>query len=628
VPQHLARNIREVLPELADALEPLYRRALETRRPLVGQEIRGTRDAAAGRDSYWLINCSPVVGSDGEVTGVCAVVQDITDRKHAEVQREERARRRAIVESLGHLALTTNCVQTLMDDAAREIRDALSVNFVEVLELDAEGRSLLLRAGAGWPAGMVRHPDRGARPDLQEGLTLTAQEPIVSSDLQEDKRFTTAPALLEHGARSGVTVVIPGHPSPVGVLGAFATDRREFSDDDVNLLRAIARVLGAAIKEGRSAQALSDAAARVDAIVMTLVDGIITIDDRGVLDSVNPAAERLFGYAAHELLGKNVSVLMPQPYRREHDGYIADYLRTGEAKIIGIGREVVGQRKDGTVFPIELAVSQMRVGGRLMFTGIVRDVTERRRLEREILQATAEEQRRIGQDLHDGVLQELAGVAFAVEVLTQKLAARGAPEAASIRKIADLVDQSITHARDLARGLQPVALEGAGLAVALEALATKVEGLFRISCFFTCDEPCLIHDNALATHLYRIAQEAITNAVRHGKARTVVIDLARGPEGLRLVIRDDGIGLHNAPSDAHGVGLHTMAYRAALVGGRLTVSPGERGGAVIACVIPRPVLERDSTKEDDHGQETTRQRQVQGQNPTRRRPPHRPGTAG
>ena len=120
---------------------------------------------------------------------------------------------------------------------------------------------------------------------------------------------------------------------------------------------------------------------RLRAILHTAVDAIVTIEASGEIESVNPAAERMFGYTRGELLGRNVSMLMPPPWREEHDGYIARYLRTGEARIIGIGREIEAQRKDGSVFPVDLAVSEVRLPGRRMFTGIVRDLTERREME-------------------------------------------------------------------------------------------------------------------------------------------------------------------------------------------------------------------------------------------------------
>ncbi len=131
----------------------------------------------------------------------------------------------------------------------------------------------------------------------------------------------------------------------------------------------------------RAEDALAEQSARLAAIVETAVDAIITIDEQGIIDSFNPAAERLFGYARDEVLGKNVSLLMPSPFREQHDSYIEHYLATGERRIIGSGREVAAQRKDGTTFPILLAVSEMHVGNRRLFTGLVHDITLRKQAE-------------------------------------------------------------------------------------------------------------------------------------------------------------------------------------------------------------------------------------------------------
>ena len=130
--------------------------------------------------------------------------------------------------------------------------------------------------------------------------------------------------------------------------------------------------------------ALSDSEARLRAILETAVEGIITIDERGVVESMNPAAERTFGYQASEVIGRSVNMLMPSPYREEHDHYMRNYLRTGRARIIGIGREVVAQRKDGSIFSIDLSVSEVRLAGRRLFTGFIRDITERKRAEEEL----------------------------------------------------------------------------------------------------------------------------------------------------------------------------------------------------------------------------------------------------
>ena len=178
----------------------------------------------------------------------------------------------------------------------------------------------------------------------------------------------------------------------------------------------------------RTEDALRESEARVHAILATAVDGVIVIDEHGVIETYNPGAERLFGYPAEEALGQNVSLLMPEPYQREHDAYIANYLRTGQKRIIGIGREVEGKRKDGTTFPAELAVSEAWLGNRRVFVGIVRDVSERKQAERalqetnrhleqtlEALQARGEEVRATSQQLwHAAKLATLGELAASI----------------------------------------------------------------------------------------------------------------------------------------------------------------------------------------------------------------------
>src|SRR5919108_205120 len=147
----------------------------------------------------------------------------------------------------------------------------------------------------------------------------------------------------------------------------------------------------------------SESEERMRSVIDHVVDGIITISGRGIVATFNPAAERIFGYRSGEIVGRNVKALMPAPYQGEHDSYIANYLRTGQAKIIGIGREVAGKRKDGGVFPMELAISEFRMGASRYFTGIVRDITERKRAEEEVRDA-AERMRSVVNHVVDGII--------------------------------------------------------------------------------------------------------------------------------------------------------------------------------------------------------------------------------
>ncbi len=143
------------------------------------------------------------------------------------------------------------------------------------------------------------------------------------------------------------------------------------------------------VQRRQAASDLRDSAERLRAILETAVEGIITIDERGIIESFNLAAEQIFGYQAKEVIGKNVSVLMPSPHREQHDTYLGNYLRTGHAKIIGIGREIVARRKNGTVFPMELSVSEVRLADRRLFTGFIRDITERKEAEKALLHYAA-----------------------------------------------------------------------------------------------------------------------------------------------------------------------------------------------------------------------------------------------
>ena len=346
--------------------------------------------------------------------------------------------------------------------------------------------------------------------------------------------------------------------------------------------------------------------ARLAAIVNTAVDAIVTIDETGRIDSVNPATEKLFGYSAAELAGRNVKLLMPNPYRREHDGYLRNYLRTGLARIIGIGREVTGQRKDGSTFPISLAVSEMRLRDRRMFTGIVHDLTSLRQLERQILDATAGEQRRIGQDLHDGLCQELVSFSLGLELVARKLELKGLPEALAIRKLGDSLQSITNQTRKLAHGLNPVDLDAGGLPAALEQLAARISDSTEIRCAFRWDHRAQAHDGTVATHLYRIAQEAVSNAIKHAEPSRIDLDLSAADGHLTLKVGDNGSGLpspkalsadevaaarklppHPDKAFETGIGLQTMNYRARLIGGTFDIrpAPASRGGTVVTCSV-------------------------------------------
>jgi two-component system CheB/CheR fusion protein len=321
---------------------------------------------------------------------------------------------------------------------------------------------------------------------------------------------------------------------------------------------------------------------RLRTMVDTAVDAIITIDERGTIGTINAAAERMFGYLAGELIGQNVKMLMPSPYHDEHDGYLARYRRTGERHIIGIGREVYGRRKDGTVFPADLAVSEFEDKGRRMFTGVLRDLTARKALEQEVLEVASLEQQRIGQELHDTTGQEVTALGLLTNTLLETLPEKS-PQSGIVSKIAEGLNRVLGQVRAISRGLIRVEVDAEGLRAALAELAAQTTELHRVTCTFNCPQPIHLADNHTATQLYSIAREAVNNALKHAEARNIIISLEADETSITLRVRDDGVGLQEPPLDSKGMGLRIMRYRAGLIDAHLSIDSGDPVGAVVTC---------------------------------------------
>ncbi len=345
-------------------------------------------------------------------------------------------------------------------------------------------------------------------------------------------------------------------------------------------------------------EALQESEQRARAVVETAVNAIITMNTERVIESVNTATERIFGYSREEMVGKNIRMLMPQPYRDRHDGYVQHYLDTGEKKIIGIGREAVGERKDGTIFPLDLSVGEAVLpDGRRVFTGIIRDLTERKQLEEKILQISEEEQHRIGQDIHDDLCQQLAAIGCLAKVAHQQLLKGGHAEAENLQEIVRLVTHANVRAREMSRGLMPVVLDSAGLMAAVKELAQGTERIFRVSCPFRCERPVEVLDNKMATQLFRIAQEAVANAIKHSHAERIELSLAEEEGHLLLTIRDNGVGIpDNVTGQSTGMGLLTMTHRARMMAGTLSVEHDDFGGTVVRCRVPVPTSPKTSQR--------------------------------
>ena len=218
-----------------------------------------------------------------------------------------------------------------------------------------------------------------------------------------------------------------------------------------------------------------------------------------------------------------------------------------------------------------------------------REMAARLRLEEEILEISESERQRIGQDLHDDLGQQVAGAVFLSQALARELTLLSSPAAQSASRLMETLQRALDLTRTLARGLHPVAMEVGGLSHALSELVEKTSQLFGNRCEFSCPQPVSDLDNTQATHLYRIAQESVTNAVKHGRASHITVRLNETPLTLVLSIRDNGTGFSHPAPKAEGMGLRIMRYRADIIGGDLTLASPPSGGTTVTCTLHRPL---------------------------------------
>jgi PAS domain S-box-containing protein len=335
----------------------------------------------------------------------------------------------------------------------------------------------------------------------------------------------------------------------------------------------------------KTEEALQEERNVVTAILDTVGALVVVLDPAGRIIRFNRACERTTGYAFEEVRYKYVWELFTVADEAERFRTIFEQMRAGQARKEHESHWVT---RDGSRRLISWSGTALPGGrgtpGYIIATGV--DITERKRLEQAILEISVREQRRIGQDLHDGLGQHLTGIAFMSKVQERKLAEKGLPGAEDAAKIVRLVNEAIEKTRELSRGLLPVLSESRGLMSGLQQFAREVEHLFGISCTFLCVEPVLIHDDAVATHLYHITQEAVNNAIKHGKARNIVISLGEGSGRGALTISDNGSGIQRVSAADKGMGLDIMNYRAKMIGGMLDIAPGKPQGTVVTCRFP------------------------------------------
>ena len=325
-------------------------------------------------------------------------IVNVTEKHRTEADLERRTRQHEAVATLGRQALEADDLSSLFDEAARLVVDRLDCDYASVLELDTGGAALALVAGAGWDDGLVGHATVSAGRETQPGYTLASTEPVVVTDLGAETRFDAPDFLADHGVESGVSVVVGSEADPWGVLGAYATARRGFTDDDVTFVQSVANVLGAAIDRQRTEDRLRKSEARFREMAELSPDGLFRADTGGTFTYLSPAAGRLLGRPVDELVGERFHQLVAESsYEDAIDGF-ARVLR-GEV-VRGLALTVLDD--DDEPFDVEVSASPVRRDDEVvMVQGIARDITERRRAERE-LQRSRERYRTLIENFPNG----------------------------------------------------------------------------------------------------------------------------------------------------------------------------------------------------------------------------------
>ena len=320
-------------------------------------------------------------------------------------------------------------------------------------------------------------------------------------------------------------------------------------------------------------------------------DGIVLVDAEGVIVDANPHALKLFDYEREDLVGEKIEVLVPERVREVHMGERRAYMTQPRARPMGIGLELLGRRRDGSEFPVEISLSPMTTGDGRHIISIIRDVTERKRLQAfgaGALKAAEDERQRIARELHDDTAQRLAGLMLLLKVAGQieDREERGQ----RLEQIREEIADAAEAVRRIARGLRPPALDEMGLVAAIDSLVRSLRRGISPDIELVVEragERRLDPDAELA--LYRIVQEALANAVRHAGASRIRVSFKAGDESVSAEVDDDGRGLAADRGDGdgvHGMGLVGMRERARHAGGVLEIDSEPGRGTRVRVELP------------------------------------------
>ena len=532
------------------------------------------------------MHLGPILDARGCVLAACAVAHDITDREKREAQRQLTAEGKQ-----GEAAMLQPAVATL-EASVRDFRtffetvnvgnviaDARSLRFLRVNRCFCELTGYTAEELAGLSAYDLTDPADVERD--RSGWEQSVRELAPCFAIEKRYRRKDGSTIWVHVTS---TLVRNALGEPLHVIGVIrdVTDRRQ-AMDELHKTRAEleSRVLSRTAELAAATEAARESARRLELLIDNSPLAMVSLDAGGLVQLWNPAAERLFGWSAREVLGQTMPHL-PLTNRAHYEEELRTVLTSPGQRCW----ETQRLRRDGSMIDVEVwrvALSSPDPGGDASIAIIV-DVTERKFLERALLEASERESRRIGQELHDNLCQHLLGAAFSAKAVAMGQPA-DLPVSAELHNLARLINSAVQQTRDIARGLNPVEMDSAGLMTALQALADRPRT--EMACRLECNHNVLLLDAGVALHAYRIAQEAVANAMQHSGGTEIVIRLTEEDANIVLQIEDNGTGFEFHPTQRQGLGLEIMKYRAHAISGKNRLNTAQGRGTNVTLVLPK-----------------------------------------